>query len=254
MWTAIAVHLKRIPKSDHLIQTAHYSWKLDIPFTLLYTSRVNWAMQGFSPGAKTKWKTWKHVQYEEYTDRKTGGQAVRTFNLLPFDAPFLLQWDASDTLLIRHEQEQAWTKTNITKQGINDYYSYLAMCLINSVLPTRPSRKNVFGESEYDPCQAKYCEYTEVCKKGDDQGFQCWLDHARYLTETRGTEIAGNITRYLEREKTSQVIEGVLAGAETVGGEEKQGEPGEPGHIAELTGDKSDVDPLSDRQQPDEEK
>lgn len=202
MWTAIAVHLKRIPKSDHLIQAAHYSMILDIPFTLLYTSRVNWALQGNQGSKDEPWKTWKGVEYTVYNDKKTGQPAVRTVTLSPFDAAYELKWEGND-LYVKHFMDKDFTKTLISKDGIHNYYAYVGSCMANRTIPTRPSKVNVFGKIEYNPCDKKYCPYTDICESGDKEGFDSWLDRAKILVLNRSAEIEKTVIQYLilEREK-----------------------------------------------------
>lgn len=49
-WTAYEVLIQGKPKFPHLLQAAHYSWQLGIPFELWYTSRVDYHMQSWVAG------------------------------------------------------------------------------------------------------------------------------------------------------------------------------------------------------------
>ena len=46
LWTTRDILVNKKPKLAHLIQSAHYSWQLGIPYELWYTSRVDYAVTG----------------------------------------------------------------------------------------------------------------------------------------------------------------------------------------------------------------
>ena len=58
LWTARTVLIEDTPKIEHLIQSAHYSWQLDCPFELWYTSRADYHI---GSGWDRDWETTRRL-------------------------------------------------------------------------------------------------------------------------------------------------------------------------------------------------
>jgi len=149
IWTARTVALQNKPKNDHLVQAAHYSWQLGVPYYLLYTSRTYFHI----PHAK-----WFHAEADgaRMVENKEG----KPFRFNPFHKLFVLEW-RGDELWISSDGLEP-TKTVITKSGIERYYNSVAEMKEHADLGPRPVNINVFGEPEKKgPCT--WCDHAELC-------------------------------------------------------------------------------------------
>lgn len=124
---------KGVPKSDNLVQAAAYMMLLKVPGALCYTSR-------------------SYVQ-------------VGATKLKPFYKIFYLQW-TDGFLEYRADDQNDFTRTVITEQGIRDYYAMVLEMKATSMLGPRPSELSATGDKlKYGPCGlcylAKNCDRNE---------------------------------------------------------------------------------------------
>lgn len=168
LWTALSVFLKKVPKSDHLIQAAHYSWQLGVPFELWYTSRVDW------PILKWKWIL-DLLKGDGRTEIERDERGPK--KLLPFYSGFFLDWK-DGRLYYRHESATVWTPTAVTAEGVRDYYEYVSTLQETKDLGPRPTNQEVTGgEAGWNKCDAKYCPLAGVCDR-HESNYDKWLDAA----------------------------------------------------------------------------
>ena len=171
LWTARDVAIKQEPKAMHLMQAAHYSWKLgDLPFELWYTSRADFAINGWAqknfpkqdqPGAK-------YCQYNEK------GEPLKT---IPFIVGYELDWNKG-VLEYRSLTSPGgkWIPTIVTKKAIEDYFELVDSMTQegNEQLPPRPLNVSASGEKGgYSICS--YCPLQQVCDKKESQGKTAWV-------------------------------------------------------------------------------
>lgn len=57
LWSVTNMLFKKVPKTAHLLQAAHYSWQLGVPFELWYTGRSNFAVM--------EWQKWQLPKYQQ---------------------------------------------------------------------------------------------------------------------------------------------------------------------------------------------
>lgn len=150
--TAISVYLNNKPKNENLIQSAAYSYFLGIPYELWYTM-AGWV-------SLAPW------------DKKTYGVS----NIKPFYRGFKLEW-RNDVLFYKDETQPDWVKTNITPDGIEDYYR-LVEEMKGGDLGPRVNANYVSGEAnkwgEYSNC--KFCDFTKICEKYEgDKDYEEWV-------------------------------------------------------------------------------
>lgn len=178
LWTARDVLLDK-PKPPHLMQAAHYMWRLSeqtgksVPFELWYTSRVDWAVNGNWVQKLFPKKGEKASEYCEYNE--TSGEIKK---VLPFRKGFLLRWKG-DTLDSPLEVSPVggkpnWSASIVTRRRILDYFEYVAKMEANKELGPRPMNLNADGtKGNYDPCD--YCSLKQHCNTWEDKGFEAWL-------------------------------------------------------------------------------
>lgn len=164
IWTAKSVLGTYEPKSDHLIQAAHYSWQHEIPWKLLYANRAYWHIN------YNKFLT-TAFQGNEYCEDKEG----RPFRVLPAYLPFDVEWQEG-SLYYSKEGVDDKIPTVITKEGIEAYYEAVSRLTPESNLPPIPVAKHVNGGKSYKPCD--YCPLAAVCEKYQEEKLSRWTDEA----------------------------------------------------------------------------
>lgn len=181
VWTAISVLLKGAPKTDHLIQAAHYSWVLDLPFELWYTSRVNWQLP--------YWK-WVTELAEEWSGPEVGWKESRgkmvPAKLFPFYVGYKLWWHKGQ-LAYQREGSTERVDTDITVASIKSYYEFVATMEKNKDLGPRPASIEIDGSKMgWNKCDAKYCPLSEVCDNHEGD-FDRWFHAAKKKLESSVT-------------------------------------------------------------------
>lgn len=147
----------------HLIQAAHYMWQLDVPGSLVYTSRVNY-MVGYG-GMKNNWQ--KHPEY------LNDGQ----FQVVPFILEFELDF-RGDVLYINSE-----VASPVTKSGIKKYYEQVAEMPKRKKLGPRPVTLLPDGSPHpkgKSPCD--YCPLADVCDSYEGD-YDRWMEESINLFE-----------------------------------------------------------------------
>ena len=156
LWTVRDVGIQMKPKMLHLMQGAHYSWQLGIPFELWYTNRTDFAVMGWAqknfprPGEPGS----ERCQYNDKGEIK---------KVLPFVQGYELDWTSKDQLRYRPVGDGPWTYTVITKQSIIDYFDTVAMMGETNVLPPAPVNIEADGQKGgYNICS--YCPLQATCE------------------------------------------------------------------------------------------
>ncbi len=170
MWSAIGVHFDLKPKSDNLIQAAHYSWALGkLPWWLIYSSRgefhvstaPRWLQDKFKPGP---------VYDVEYRD---DGAPLK---ITPFNRVYDLTWNKDGHLYYQTDGLDTPVKTAITGEGIKAFYESLTEQRRDGTLGPRPTAKAVDGTKSYLACD--YCLLKDTCdtyEKAPDE----WRDRVQ---------------------------------------------------------------------------
>jgi hypothetical protein len=157
LWTARDVGLELRPKVQHIIQAAHYSMLLDIPYSLVYTNRVNFAVSG------EPWAQKLFPRKDQYTgDRLKFNDRDNVKDVLPFIQVYDLRWNDKGQLLYKASQHTEWTYTLVTKDGIRKYYESVAQMDSTNVLPDKPTSLRADGSKEsFNACN--YCPLNDTC-------------------------------------------------------------------------------------------
>ena len=151
--SAAGMFYENKPKTENLIQSAHYSMELDIPFILVYSYNGKcdipwWAKKKFNVP-----KSERHVS--------------------PFKREFNLGWEDGKLYYIdglygkRHE-------TDITMEGIREYYDLISDMKNKKDLYQRFRNKDFQGKAApFDMCN--YCEWSDACDQGE-YDYDTWVD------------------------------------------------------------------------------
>jgi hypothetical protein len=174
LWTVTKVVFKQLPKTDHLVQAGHYSWKLGIPYELWYSSGVNFALPkpySYLPKRDDETPLAKMLDYWE--DGRASGISVAEIG-------YRLRWNSKDFLEWQQVSDQGevtqkdWTTSIVSKPRIQAFYEFIARMQTEGVIGPRPESFSADGkDAEYSPC--KYCELSAVCDKHEGKGLNRWI-------------------------------------------------------------------------------
>lgn len=185
LWTARTV-LKGEPKTGHLIQAAHYMWKLseqegyEIPFELWYTSRVDWHVMGWAQKHFPKHGE-LNSEYCEYSTNKDGQSEIK--KVLPFTKGFQLRFLPNGQLQFKDTGGKKWVDTIITKGRIASYYEHVAEMAQSKTLSPRPVNLDYSGQKE-NWKQCDFCPLIKTCEEYEDKGFEVWLANVKERTNS----------------------------------------------------------------------
>jgi hypothetical protein len=210
IWTARDVLFEGRPKFDHLIQAAHYMWKLDIPFELWYTSRADFATNemvnrclpnygthrwklleqhmkiGYykkvvSKAGNTYGKSVKKEEFEHYVNQgqygfKEGEYYAAPIAIYPFAVGYTLWWGDDGRLNYKSTETGDQLATIITKDNIENYYNLVAYMDTTDELPERPTELKGDGtKANFNKCD--YCPLAATCDSSEKKkhGVKDWL-------------------------------------------------------------------------------
>lgn len=173
VWTARDVLFNQQPKMNNLIQAAHYMWKLNVPYKLIYKSysalgqsMSDWAQKLFPKQGEPL------SQYIDYND-KGSIKGVKQFEIV-----YDMKIDDRGRVCYKLEEASEWTRTIITTQDIERYYTYVAEMGEKKNLGPRPMTIDAHGEKlNYKDCA--YCPLQKTCDENEKLGYDKWLEAVR---------------------------------------------------------------------------
>lgn len=171
-WTTRSVLLGQ-PKTMHIMQAAHYSWKLGVPFELWYTSRVDWPVMGWAA---------KHLPKEgepgsEHLEINEKGEVRK---IVPFKLGFLLTQDEEG--FIHYSvvgRDGPPVKSIVSIPRIQEYYEYVSTMVARKDLGPRPQNLTATGE-EVSWSFCSYCPLQSTCE-AHESDFDTWLEAAKSI-------------------------------------------------------------------------
>lgn len=175
VWTSRDVLGEMRPKLEHLIQAGHYSWKLGVPFRLLYKQYSiqeipGWTGAGGKPGWSQKLFPASGTPGSEYLDYEKG-------RIQPFEICYELEWRSS-FLNYRREGTSVWTKSLVSAADIERYYEFVSQMGNSSSLGPRPLTIDPQGkEKNWSICG--YCPLQATCDKHESKGYDKWIQAVR---------------------------------------------------------------------------
>lgn len=175
IWTAIDV-LSMKPKMMHLVQAGHYSWQMGcLPWTLYYTSRVDWHPPEWKAAALPKCG-------EDGSDCiQYAPRSKKPKKILPFRRGFTLRWNDNGELefLPDWASDGEWQVSIVTAERIKNYYEFVSRMETDKVLGSRPTNYTATGEEGgFNICS--YCDLEELCTKieGSKDEFGAFMEGA----------------------------------------------------------------------------
>ena len=194
LWTARDVLFEGRPKYNHLIQAAHYSWQLGVPFELWYTSRLKFATNDMVNRLLPKYGTAKYNQLKDFLEIRfykqvvsrtgstygkqiteeeflSGKQGYRegevyasSINIQPFTIGYTMEWSSDNKLTYESCLTKERFKTEITADRIKAFYEHVSTMQQTKDLGPRPTTLKGDGtKAGYSQCQ--YCPLDKICDK-----------------------------------------------------------------------------------------
>jgi len=168
LWTSREVSFEREPKTKHILQATHYAWQLNIPYRLVYSQYVNYAMPDF---AKKFFPT-----DDVRVDLNDKGQVKA---ILPHHTIFEINVTPSLVFYRMEGQDGGWSSTNFGYEDIQRYYEFVAIMDKKETLGPRPKSVKPNGKPmSYDECN--YCPLLEHCNKYE-HSFKEWTNAIKRL-------------------------------------------------------------------------
>ncbi len=204
MWTARSVLLNAAPKLANVVQAAHYSWKLDVPFELWYTCRniyetkADFTLKAY-PNLGAPLSEFFEYRYTEgnksiteeefHSSIRKGKKNVYAVpaKYRPFVAGFRLQYDKRGRLWytpIDRDGAQA-TLSIVSQDGINGFYESVSTL---KAVPAEPATLKPTGKPESFQLSS-FCSLGKLCCKyqaGSPVGE--WEDRVKEIQGVLGTE------------------------------------------------------------------
>lgn len=218
VWTARDVLLEGRPKFDHLVQAAHYSWQLNVPFELWYTSRMDWHGNQMLDRILPKYGTPKYNQFREYFEEsyyrtvrsrngnnytkrieraeflkdkdnygwEEGQVSAGVLKLLPFVIGYTLGWTEDGYLTYTSTLTGETNKTIISQDRLKEYYERVSKMDETKDLGQRPlTLKGDGTDANYSNCQ--YCPIRSVCDKAEKKGLDIWVEEVKKFVNDKNS-------------------------------------------------------------------
>lgn len=173
IWTAREVSFELTPQMKHLLQAAHYSWKLKVPYRLVYSQYTDFAMPEWSK----KFFPAGHplVEVNEKNEPK---------KVLPHITVFEISFAPNGTIQYRVEPSEGvpndsvpFISTVLTLADIERYYEFVSSMGERKALGPRPSPWKPSGKNKgYKDCD--YCPLNDVCDKYENN-WEKWHDEVK---------------------------------------------------------------------------
>lgn len=176
-WTAYEILFKGQPKYAHLLQAAHYSWQLGIPFELWYTCRADYHVADWiksqlpapgEPGSESLVYSYYRLKADrgrskvsklEYEDLPASQRQADPLKVTPFIKGYRLRLDDAGSLSYQDEAGGRWMPTNINTTDIVRYYETVAE--LDSVPPEPAVLKADGTRANYKA--RDYCPMGKLC-------------------------------------------------------------------------------------------
>ena len=152
--TGVRVHVEGVPDAKHLAQAGFYSMALGIPYTLCYTN----------PSV---------IDVPYWAIKKLGAPR----KIQPFYRMFEMRWTEAGVLEYRDELKTDWVSTQLSKDGIAEFYALIIEMEKEQELAPRPEGGYADGTPlPFDKCD--YCSLRANCDNNEDS-YTAWVQALR---------------------------------------------------------------------------
>lgn len=197
LWTALEI--LQAPKTEHLIQAAHYSYQLKVPYSIVYVNRTNWSLLSdfaIKKAPREGDAGSELLVYKDYTKKDEKGKKIKyraPKDMKPFYRVFPLSFDEHGQVQV--DTGQGIITSFITWEGIERYYNYISTMEERGHCGPVPTPVGLTGDSKsYKACE--YCNLDKICKREPNMP----LDKFIQICETVEAEILSNREKLFKKE------------------------------------------------------
>lgn len=154
VWTSKEVLFDGSPKLDHVIQSAHYAWKLNIPYKLIYKQ---YAIQTVPAWANKMFPRKGHPG-SEFLEYNPKGEVK---SIKPFEVVYdiFIGEDGQVSYKLEDSETEA-IKTIVNVNDINRFYEFVSTMGIEKKLGPPPTLVGLTGKKK----DYKHTDYCLACK------------------------------------------------------------------------------------------
>ena len=184
VWTTRSVLIDREPKLPHLVQAAHYMWKLgNIEGRLIYKQYAIQAMPDFAH----RYFPREGEAGSEYLEYNEKGQPR---SVKPFELVYELQLKNGvlryRTEAVGSKKASKWNHTIVSTSDIERFYEFVSRMESDGELGPKPLTVSPDGtEKSYSNC--KYCPLNSICSGAGSKKltYSTWLQKVRELVDSQ---------------------------------------------------------------------
>lgn len=168
LWTAREVSFELSPKTKHMLQAAHYAWQLKVPYRLVYTQYVDYAMPDFA-----------RKFFPTDDPRVSLNDKGQVKAILPHETIYEIEIGKKGEVFYRLESgyDIPWSAATFSTEDIERFYEFVSMMEEKKTLGPRPISVKPSGEKmAYKDCQ--YCPLQEICDKHENS-WEKWNDEIK---------------------------------------------------------------------------
>lgn len=173
VWTARDVFFGRKPKLSNMIQAAHYMWKLNVPYKMIYKS---YSILG--QGAAD----WMHKFFpkmgELLDNYMTYSKVGKMMGVKQFEIVYDLRLDEHGRVHYREEGDEKWIASIVTTGDIQRYFEHASQLGKGGSLGPRPVAVDTLGKkANYSDCD--YCPLNAICDNVEKKklGYDEWKNN-----------------------------------------------------------------------------
>ena len=180
LWTARDVLFGGKPKLANIIQAAHYMWKLDVPYKLVYTgySQLGQGMVGTDSWVSRMFPK-QGKPFSEYVDYNTEKGTIK--HIKQFEIVYDMRIE-NGVVEYKPEMSDKWVATIVTIPDIERFFEKVSMIPSTGDLGPRPSPVDTLGKKAgYTDCD--YCPLKATCDAHDKSGYNKWLEEVQKFSK-----------------------------------------------------------------------
>lgn len=197
LWTAYTVRFKGQPKFNHLLQAAHYSWQLGVPYELWYTSRTDYHIPDWikaqlpkagAPGSEALAYSYymrkedggkSKISKLEYDELPSGSKFADPLKVTPFITGYKIELRAG-ILFYAAAGTDRWVKTAVSIADIQNYYEMVPQL---TEVPPEPALLKADGTRENYKAR-DYCALGPLCcAYNAGREMSNWIDEIQEMTQ-----------------------------------------------------------------------
>lgn len=181
IWTARDVLFGGKPKLSNIIQAAHYMWKLNVPYKLVYTgySQLGQGMVGTDSWVSRMFPK-QGQPMSEYVDYNKDKGTIK--HIKQFEIVYDMRIE-NGVVEYKPEMSEKWVATIVTIPDIERFFEKVSQIPSTGELGPRPSPVDTLGKKAgYMDCD--YCPLKSTCDTHEKSGYNKWLEEVKKVSSS----------------------------------------------------------------------